>query len=238
MTGIGVFALALFLSEKLGLQTLYWMLQQATILAPVVLVLLFLPELRQAIEGFAKVGEFSGRLIGQDAFLKRQVVSEVARAASEMAQVRTGALIILERSNRLDDIVRTGVPVRALVTSKLIEAIFYEGNPLHDGAIVIRDDTILAAACQLPLTESRFVSDKYHMRHRAGIGMSEQSDSVVLAVSEERGEISLMIEGRLEIMPDQNKLTDRLEGLMNVGDADHGKSAKILKRASKKEASS
>lgn len=208
--GIGVFILALFLSDRLGLRTLHWILDKATLLAPVALVILFLPELRQAIEGFAKVGLWSGRLISGETALADQTITELSRAAEEMAASQTGALIVIERANRLDDIAANGVPVRAVVSAPLLGAIFYEGNPLHDGAVIVRESEVLAAACRLPLSESVRIGNKYHMRHRAGIGISEQSDCVVLIVSEERGSISLAIDGELEVLPNAEKLLTRL----------------------------
>lgn len=208
--GIGVFALALFLSEFLGLKTLNWILDKATLLAPVALVLLFLPELRQAIEGFAKVGSWSGKLIAGETNLGRSVINEIVLAAADMASTNTGALMVIERQAPLQEIIMNGVPVRGQVTSELLIAIFYEGNPLHDGAAVICGDTLMAAACRLPLSESTRLGNKYHMRHRAGIGVSEATDCVVVIVSEERGAMSLAIDGRLEPVADAEKLRARL----------------------------
>lgn len=208
--GIGFFAVALFLSELLGLRTLNWILDKATLLAPVALVLLFLPELRQAIEGFAKVGNWSGKLLIGDTVLGRSVLDEVVLACHELAETSTGALIVIERQSKLTDIVANGVPVMGTVTSELLVAVFYEGNPLHDGAAVICGDKLMAAACRLPLSESTRLGNKYHMRHRAGLGMSEVADSVVIIVSEERGAISLALGGKLEHIEDKETLRARL----------------------------
>ena len=208
--GIGFFALALFLSDIFQLRTLNWILEKATLLAPVALVLLFLPELRQAIEGFAKFGTWSGRLITGDTSLRRQTLEEIIKATEEMAKTHTGALIVIERQSSLEEIATNGVQVKGIVTAELLSTIFYEGNPLHDGAVVICEDEVLAAACRLPLSESNRLGNKYHMRHRAGIGVSEVKDCVVLIVSEERGAISLAIDGNLESIPNAEKLRERL----------------------------
>lgn len=208
--GIGFFAAALFLSEWLGLRTLNWILDKATLLAPVALVLLFLPELRQAIEGFAKFGTWSGKLISGESGLHNVTLDEIVKASEELARTSTGALIVIERQSNLEEIASNGVKVKAIVTAELLGAIFYEGNPLHDGAVVICDDLVLSAACRLPLSESTRLGNKYHMRHRAGIGVSEVTDCVVVIVSEERGAISLAIDGRLEVMPDGETLAKRL----------------------------
>lgn len=208
--GLGVFVAALALSEYLGLRTLHWILDKATVLAPVALVILFLPELRQAIDGFARLGLWSGRLIGGESSIEEKIIDQLAAACGEMADERTGALIVIERSNRLDDVAANGIPVHADVTAQLLRAIFYEGNPLHDGAVIVRKTEVVAAACRLPMSESSQIGDKYHMRHRAGIGVSEQSDAVVIIVSEERGTIQLAIDGELESLTDQDHLAIRL----------------------------
>lgn len=210
VVGIGVFVMALVLSEKFGLRTLNWILEKATVLAPVAVVLLFLPELRQAIEGFAKVGSWSGRLIGGDAPLADSTLDEVVKTAEELAETHTGALIVLERGTKLDEVAANGVPVMGTVTAELLGAIFYEGNPLHDGAVLIRDTKVLAAACRLPMSESVQLENKYHMRHRAGLGMSEQADCVVVIVSEERGAVSLAIDGEMIHLKNADELQDRL----------------------------
>lgn len=208
--GIGVFVGALALSDYLGLRTLHWILDKATVLAPVALVILFLPELRQAIDGFARLGLWSGRLIGGETSVEENVILQIVQASSEMAEDSTGALIVIERNNHLDDIAANGVPVHADVSAPLLGAIFYEGNPLHDGAVIVREKEVLAAACRLPMSESSQIGDKYHMRHRAGIGISEQSDAVVVIVSEERGSIQLAIDGELIAIADQDELALRL----------------------------
>lgn len=208
--GIGVFVLALALSDFFGLRTLHWLLDKATVLAPVALVILFLPELRQAIDGFARVGLWSGRFIGGEISVEETIIEQIVTASGEMAEDHTGALIVIERNNHLDDIAGNGVPVHADVTAPLLGAIFYEGNPLHDGAVIVREREVLAAACRLPMSESSHIGDKYHMRHRAGIGVSEQSDAVVVIISEERGTIQLAIDGELIPISDQEELATRL----------------------------
>ncbi len=195
--GVAMFVVALIVSDRLGLKTLHWILDKATLLAPVALVILLLPELRQAVEGFAKIGFLPDRLISGDTKMGANALEEVVAAVSEMAEQRIGALIVLERATRLDDVAQNGVPISAVVTAPLLGAIFYHGNPLHDGAVIIRRDQVLAAACRLPLSESATIDSHYHMRHRAGVGMSEQCDAVVVMVSEERGGISVALDGVL-----------------------------------------
>lgn len=209
--GVLVFVAALSLSEKLHLNTLHWMLDKAALLAPVALVILFLPELRQAVEGFGKLGLWTERLIGSQPGIEKTAVHEISMAVAEMAEHRIGALIVIERGTRLMDVAENGIPVHAKISAPLVGAIFYHGNPLHDGAIVVRRDEVVAAACRLPMSESRSIDPHYHMRHRAGIGMSEQSDAVVVIVSEERGDIAVAVDGEMTIMKDEIELRECLD---------------------------
>jgi diadenylate cyclase len=210
LMGIAVFVLVLFVSERLQLRTLHWLLEKATILAPVALVILLLPELRAAIEGLARVGLWPERFLAGPATADEVMISEVAQAARAMAEESTGAIIVIERTESLDDVARTGVTLKAQVTSKLLQAIFYSGNPLHDGAALIRQDMVLAAACRLPLSESLSIDPRFHMRHRAGVGITEGADAVVVIVSEERGGISLAVNGHMMEVTDPSGLEDLL----------------------------
>jgi len=208
--GIIVFIGALVVSDWLQLKTLHWILDKATLLAPVALVILFLPELRQAVEGFGKLGVWTERLITQQKGTSSGTLGEIATAVAEMADQRIGALIVIERGTALQDIADNGTPIHGKVTAPLIGAMFYHGNPLHDGAIIVRGDEVVSAACRLPMSESGAIDPHYHMRHRAGIGMSEQSDAVVIIVSEERGEIAVAIEGELAVVSDEAELREML----------------------------
>jgi diadenylate cyclase len=213
LIGIGVFVLALFLSERLQLNTLHWILERVSVLGPVALVILLLPELRQAIEGFARIGLLPERLLAGDS-ATHSTLEEVIEAATDMAHRKIGALIVIEREERLDDIARNGVPLKAEVTAALIEAIFYHGNPLHDGAAIIRNDLVYAAACRLPLSENPTLDAQYHMRHRAAIGVSENADCVVIVVSEERGDVSIAVNGELHSSKNIDDLRAMLAGLL------------------------
>lgn len=204
--GLIVFVVALVLSDKLGFSTLYWMLDKATVVAPIAIVVLFLPELRQAVEGVGRLGGWTERLITAPSPTSTDTVSQLCSAASQMAESRIGALIVIERGTLLQDIAESGVAVNAKVTAPLLGAIFYHGNPLHDGAVVVRGDRIVAAACQLPMSETGDLSPNRHMRHRAALGMSEQSDALVIVVSEERGEVSLAMEGVLKTVTNEEDL--------------------------------
>ncbi|MBS1723987.1 MAG: TIGR00159 family protein [Armatimonadetes bacterium] len=214
--GVMVFIIAWFVSDLLGLTTFHTLLDKAMLLAPVALAILFLPELRQAIEGLARFG-LSDRLVGADNVIGGDALEEVVAAVAEMAEQRIGALLVVERGTQLDDVAENGIPVRAQVTAPLLGAIFNEGSPLHDGAAIIRNGQILAAACRLPLSENPRIDPHFHMRHRAGLGISEQADCVAVIVSEERGQVSIAIDGRFVPLNSFKELRDLLNQELRGG---------------------
>lgn len=217
--GLLVFLLAVVVSDWLQLHALNWLLRLAFPLGPVALVILFLPELRHALEEFGRPG-FWGRSFGLVAREEMsEMIDEVVAAVSTMSVKRIGALIVFERETGLEDIIATGTELNADASSALLNTIFYKGSPLHDGAVVIRQDKIVAAGCTLPLTASPRVDAAVHTRHKAAIGMSEESDAVVVVVSEETGTISLAVDGKLFRALRDDTLRDRLLYLLQVGDA-------------------
>lgn len=208
--GVVIFVIALAGSRALGLTTVHYLLDKAAILAPVALVILLLPELRQAIEGFGKLGFWPQKLGAFESRTEVRTIEEIVAAVAEMAAARVGALIVLERTASLDEVVANGVQLDAQVSSELLNSIFYEGNPLHDGAVIVRGDRIVAAACRLPLSESTRLDHNVHMRHRAAVGITEDLDCVTVVVSEERGTISLAQDGRLRVLANHVELRDLL----------------------------
>lgn len=215
--GIVIFVIALYVSDVLQLRTLHWLLDKATLLAPVALVILLLPELRQALEGFSRLGLWPDRFAAPGNRPGAQTIEEIVAALAEMSSQNIGALIVIERDNQLNEIVANGVSLDAQVTAPLIGSIFFENNPLHDGAVIIRGDKILSAACRLPLSENTELDSHVHMRHRAGVGVSEQSDCVALIVSEERGTISVSIDGKLVRVANATALRDLLNQEVRIG---------------------
>lgn len=197
--GILSFLFVFWLSNILGLHTLYWLLEKAIYLGPTALVLLFFPELRAAIEGLAPNSSFFQKLVPMkvEERVEARTVEAIVAAVAEMAGDRVGALIVIEKRLNLDEYASNGVLLNARVSSALLESIFFENNPLHDGAVIMRGDTILAAASRLPLSESNTIDPHVHMRHRAAVGISEVSDCLAIVVSEERGSISVAAEGKL-----------------------------------------
>ena len=185
----------LVLSYLFGLTMINYLLRKAMELGLIALVVLFQPELRRLLE---RVGSSfsSNRSLSTPAM--ETAIAQTVLACTEMSESHTGALIIFERSVDLGSIINTGTLVNADVTAELLKNLFYNKAPLHDGAVIIRNDRIAAAGCVLPLTKSRNLSKDLGMRHRAGIGLSEESDAVVIIVSEESGAISLAIDGMLK----------------------------------------
>jgi diadenylate cyclase len=217
--GLVIFFIAVLISGKMHLYALNWLLQQAFPLGPVAIVILFLPELRHALEEFGRPG-FWGRSLGLVAREDMSVmVNAVVTAVSTLSVKRIGALIVFERENGLEDIIATGVEMNAVATSALIGTVFYKGTPLHDGAIVIRGDRIIAAGCTLPLTASPKVDATVHTRHKAALGMSEESDAIVVVVSEETGTISIAVAGKLIRGLRDDTLRERLYQYLQIGDA-------------------
>ena len=192
--GLGVFALILGFSSWAQLHALNWILRQMFQVGAVALVILFLPELRHALEDLGRLGFWGKGFTGLDREDLTTMVAELVRAAGTLSDRKIGALIVLERETGLNDVVETGTLVNAVVSAELLATIFYPGSPLHDGAAIVRRDRVVAAGCTLPLTDNP-VGLPVHTRHKAALGMSEQSDALILVVSEETGIISAGLRG-------------------------------------------
>ncbi|HWP30779.1 MAG TPA: diadenylate cyclase CdaA [Fimbriimonadales bacterium] len=194
--GIGIYMVVWWLSDRFGLRTLHFILDKGLALGPVALVILFLPELRSAIEGFGRLGFWAVRRPGTYR-MSIPIIEEIVSAVTQLSQNRTGALIVVERNDLLPEVEKNGIPLDAQVSAPLLCSIFYGTNPLHDGAVIIRRDRVVAAGCMLPLSETRLRSH-LHLRHRAALGITENSDAIAIVVSEERGSISLAVEGTIK----------------------------------------
>ena len=206
--GVSTFLFVYWLSGYLGMYTLHWVLDKGVYLGPTALVILFFPELRAAIEGFVPHTSFLQRLVVSkvEERAEARTVEAIVAAVAELAGDRVGALIVIEKLAVLDEYAGNGVLLNARVSAALLQSIFFENNPLHDGAVIIRGDLILSAACRLPLSDSRTLDTHVHMRHRAAVGISEVYDSLSIIVSEERGTISIASEGVLTRLSSHNEL--------------------------------
>ncbi len=234
LLGLLVFGALLFLSDVFGLTTVNWILRQATLLGPVALAILFLPELRQALEGLTKLSWFPESVteVGHEKNLDRGSVEEIVGAVAEMARDRIGAIIVIETGGHLDEIASNGVMLNAKVTTSLLGSIFYGQNPLHDGAVIIRGNSILAAACRLPLSESK-IERNLHMRHRAALGVTEQNDVIALVVSEERGSIRVSSGGSLYTIASSVELREFLIKNTTQNDAEASPPRRVWKKEKK-----
>ena len=194
--GLGIILLVYVLSGVFNLYTVNWLLKNLLSVGLIALVVVFQPELRRALE-FLGRGTVSIRGFSFEKENFSSNVDIVVRAIDYFASRKEGALIIVENGTALQDVADTGTMLDATITEPLLENIFYKGSPLHDGAVILRGNRILAAGCVLPLTENPNLSKDLGTRHRAGIGITEVSDALVLIVSEETGIISMAQDGKL-----------------------------------------
>jgi diadenylate cyclase len=208
LIGIFIYGLVWLLSGVMGLKTLHFILDRALILGPVALVILLLPELRQALEGIGKLG-FLPDLGGGRERTRARTIEEVVAGVAELSASSLGALIVIERSKKLAEIENSGYSFDAIVSAPTLNQVFFNKSPFHDGAAIIRGDRVVAVACQLPLTEQR-LPGHLHLRHRAAVGVSEHSDAIVIVVSEERGTISVAMDGRIREALNPGDLRDVL----------------------------
>jgi diadenylate cyclase len=196
LKGLGVLILASWVSDLLGLTALNWVLLNIVNNGAVVLVILFQPELRKALEQIGR-GAILENAYSDDEADSKRIISEISQCLMDLSRRRVGALIVIEQKTGIKDIIETGTPIDAMITCPLLENIFEPNTPLHDGAVVIRGNRVMAAACILTLSEGKGISRELGTRHRAAIGVSETTDAVALIVSEETGIISMAKGGRL-----------------------------------------
>ncbi len=213
--GIIIVLVAVPVSQWLHLNATHEILSDIEVMLTVAIPVVFQPELRRALEQLGQ-GRFFGEpfLLPHEEVDMARVIDEVARACDHLAQSRTGALIVMERQTGLREYAATGVPLEAVVTAALLENIFVPNTPLHDGAAIIRGDRVVAAGAFLPLTDSARPGSELGSRHRAALGLSEQSDAVVVVVSEETGWISVAVEGHLNRRLDDRTLREMLTELI------------------------
>ena len=198
LKGLFLLFVIVILSNMLGLTSLNWLLLAVLQNGALVLVILFQPELRKMLERMGRsrlISKNSRRNFEDD---RETIVSEIVQTVVDLSRRRVGALIVFERQTGLQDVIETGTQLNAEISAPLLENIFEPNTPLHAGAVVIRDDQIMAAACILPLAEASGVSRELGTRHRAAIGISENTDAAVLVVSEETGIVSLATDGTLK----------------------------------------
>lgn len=221
--GLVIFLLLIGLTDWLRLAHVNYLLRAFLPLGPVAVVILFYPELRRALEGMGRVAGLGGELTGMTREDPSTPIEAIAAATTRMSERQIGALIVIERENSLDEIVASGTRLDAEISEELIGSIFNPGGPLHDGAIIIRGSRVIAAGCILPLSESAQFGTMIHTRHKAALGVAEESDAAVVVVSEETGTISLAVEGKLHRDLDGQSLTHWLRSLTGISDEPTGK---------------
>ncbi len=218
--GVSVLIVVYVLAVAFRLVLLTQILQGGAVVGLFALVVIFQPEIRRALDRIGRVGSLGWILSPADSRVVDHVADAVARAASELSADGHGALIVLERGTGLEEVAESGVMLHADVSAELITTIFAPRTALHDGAVIIRGDTILAAGALLPLAETTVPSERFGTRHRAALGIAEQTDAVVIVVSEENSQISLVERSRIVRNLNQVQLARAIRGLL---DPNHGR---------------
>ncbi|MGI6704821.1 MAG: diadenylate cyclase CdaA [Clostridia bacterium] len=212
LKGLGIILVASSFSEWLRFPTINWILRQTINAGAIALVIVFQPELRRALEQIGR-----GKIFEKSLFIQQEekdiswVIQELIRATQNLSKKKIGALIVIEQKTGISEVVESGVRIDGVVSSALLENIFEPNTPLHDGAVIIREDRIVAASCFLTLTENPNLSKQLGTRHRAALGISENSDAVVIIISEETGIISMAQGGKLTRYLDSKGLRDILK---------------------------
>jgi len=214
--GVSVLFAVYAVAQLLGLGLLSWILQNGAVVGIFALVVVFQPELRRALERIGRAGSFGWLLSPADRRSVEHVAREVSHAAGSLSAEGHGALIVLERETGLGEIAETGVTINGEVSADLLQTIFMPKTALHDGAVVIRGEQVLAAGALLPLAETVDQSERFGTRHRAALGITEQTDAVVVVVSEENRQISLVERGRIVRALSESQLERALRSLLDT----------------------
>ena len=210
LKGVLVLIVALIVSDVLDLYTLNWLCKGAVAMGAVAILVVFQPELRRALEYMGRGSFMRPSLMQEDKEQVKHDVNQIMRAVDDFSGNRVGALIVFEGQPLPEEIVETGTVLDAEISEQLLGNIFYEGAPLHDGAVIIREGKIHAAGCVLPLTGSQKIGKNLGTRHRAGLGITEHSDALVLIVSEETGIISMAKDGKMDRFLDRKTVEKQL----------------------------
>lgn len=234
MRGLIMICVFLVVAYLLDMSTIMWMARNILGFAVTAIIVVMQPELRHALEELGKKAFLPTSGSRDQGDFTEKTVNEITKACVEMGKVKTGALIVIEQKETLKDYERTGIEVDGLVTSQLLINIFEHNTPLHDGAAIIRGNRVTSATCYLPLSDNLSLSKELGTRHRAGVGISEVTDSLTVIVSEETGKISVACEGRLERNLDGAALKGRLKLLLNDGDEENRSRRKWMGRSRRK----
>lgn len=234
LKGIVVVTAFALISYFFHLTTLTWLMSKTAGVLVTVVVIVFQPELRRALEQLGRkniifsIFGTSAVIAEEDRRSRDKINSEIVKAVFEMSKMKTGALIVMEKKVILNEYERTGIPIDALISSQLLMNIFEHNTPLHDGAVFIRNQRVVAATCYLPLSDNMELSKELGTRHRAGVGISEVSDSLTIIVSEETGAVSIAESGKLTRSVSPDDLKAKLAEITQS--VDDGKRKKLRER--------
>jgi diadenylate cyclase len=215
--GVSVLIVIYVVAQALELRLFTQILQTGAVVGLFALVVIFQPELRRALEQIGRVGSFAWLFSPPDERTTERTAAEIARAAAALSAESVGALIVLERETGLEEIAETGVMLHADLTADLLRTIFTPRSALHDGAVIVRDGRIVAAGALLPLAETSVQSVRYGTRHRAALGITEQTDAIVVVVSEENGQVSVVERARIVRNLNEAQLARALRNLVGGG---------------------
>ena len=216
--GIIVILGFVLLAAIFQMNTILWLAENTFNVGIIALVIIFQPELRRALENIGTKNLFGNLFVlnkTDEAKFSDHTIDELIKASYAMGKVKTGALIVIEDDIKLDEYIRTGIDVDAIISSQLLINIFEKNTPLHDGAVIMRGDRVVSATCYLPLSDSMSLSKDLGTRHRAAVGVSEVSDSLTIVVSEETGKVSVAIRGQIYHNVDAEFLRSKLKYMQN-----------------------
>jgi len=204
LKGLVILAAIFIITQKLGLETINWIMAKLIPISIIGFLIIFQPELRR---GLARLGQFGIFPV------KEMVIDEIAKSATALSKKKIGSLIAIEREVGLRAYIESGVPLDAKISSELISTIFMPNTPLHDGGIIIEEDRVVAAGCLFPLSQESHITKTLGTRHRAAIGLTEETDAIVVVISEETGTISIAVSGKLTRNLDREELVKSLTNL-------------------------
>src|SRR4030088_3466676 len=221
---VGLILLAVIgvVATQFNLVLLSWLFRNATFFIIIAVIVMFQPELRRVLDQLGRIGHIGRPLSNYNTRLYNHAISEAIRAAERLSTKKTGALIAFERDVGLEDYATTGVRINGEISAEMLQSIFYPNSPLHDGAVIVRGNRIIAAGCLLPLPEEGVVRERLGTRHRAALGLSLASDAMVLVVSEETGNISVIEEGKITRNLDGDGLRRRVSVKVPLGKNGNG----------------
>lgn len=240
LKGILLIVIFVVIANLLNMDVIMWVFGNLGMTVIIAVVIIFQPELRRVLEQMGHKNPITNLLVwgsssdNNDRFSDK-TVSELVSASFSMGEVKTGALIVVEREVKLEEYEKTGIPVDAVLTSQLLINIFEHNTPLHDGAVIVRGDRVVAATCYLPLTDNLNLNKDLGTRHRAGVGISEISDSLTIIVSEETGHVSYAMDGELHTGVSVSELREQLYKVQKIVDADSSRRKRKERRKNEKE---